>query len=59
MTMPDLTVSHIYFDESIHDRGGFILGAFVVGRDALPGVSSALTAVGLVPGESEYKSSDM
>jgi len=48
---------HIYFDESIHDRGGFVLGAFVCGRDVGSRVSDALTQCGLRPGTDEFKSS--
>lgn len=47
----------IYFDESIHDRGGFILGAYVCGADADAAVTDALSAAGLRPGVDEFKSS--
>lgn len=46
-----------YFDESIHERGGFILGAFVYGPDPADRVHTAIQAVGLEPGRDEYKSS--
>jgi len=49
-------VSHIYFDESIHERGGFILGAFVFGPDADARVSDALASCALKPGIDEFKS---
>jgi len=45
-----------YFDESIHDRGGFIVGAFVYGQDADSAVSAAIRRVGLQPGVDEFKS---
>jgi hypothetical protein len=46
-----------YFDESIHERGGFIIGAFVfAGFDVDDAVSSALARHGLRPGIDEYKS---
>jgi hypothetical protein len=48
---------HVYFDESIHDRAGFALGAYVCGPDADSVVSDALVASGLVPGVDEFKSS--
>lgn len=48
---------HIFFDESIHDRGGFILGAFVVAEaDPGPLVAEAIRGVGLKPRQDEYKS---
>jgi len=46
-----------YFDESIHTRGGFILGAYVFGPDPTTEINSALTAVGLDPDRDEFKSS--
>lgn len=47
-----------YFDESIHERGGFIIGAFVYCEsDLSPAVFEALSAVGLEPGTDEFKSS--
>lgn len=48
---------HIYFDESIHDRGGFVLGSYVCGRDADLAISDALVRCGLRPGVDEFKSS--
>ena len=46
-----------YFDESIRDNGGFILGAFIYSKaDLTPAVFAALTAVGLQPGRDEFKS---
>jgi hypothetical protein len=47
-----------YFDESIHDRAGFILGAFVYkDRDLTPTVFEALAEAGLQPKIDEFKSS--
>lgn len=46
-----------YFDESIHERGGFILGAYVYGHDPGPRVDAALRSVGFEPGRDEFKSS--
>ena len=48
---------HFYFDESIQDRGGFIVGAYVFGADAEASVSDAIARVGLKPGIDEFKSS--
>lgn len=48
---------HIYFDESIQDKGDFIIGAFVYGMDAENPVSKSIKKVGLRPGVDEYKSS--
>lgn len=48
---------HVYFDESIHLRGGFILGAYVIGSDADAAVSRALSNCGLQPTVDEFKSS--
>ena len=46
-----------YFDESIHERAAFILGAFVYSETDLSGaVADALSAVGLRPGADEFKS---
>jgi hypothetical protein len=46
-----------YFDESIHERGGFILGAFVYSDgDLSQPVADALSSVGLQPGIDEFKS---
>jgi hypothetical protein len=50
-------VGFFYFDESIRDNGGFILGAFIYSQaDLTPAVFAALTAVGLQPGRDEFKS---
>jgi hypothetical protein len=46
-----------YFDESIHERGGFILGAYVYGPDPTVAIDTALRSVGMEPGRDEYKSS--
>lgn len=47
-----------YFDESIHARGGFILGAYVAAGEPLdPHVEGVLARHGLRPGLDEYKSS--
>lgn len=51
------TMTHIYFDESIHNRAGFILGAYVCGPDADIPVARAIERVGLMSGVDEYKSS--
>jgi hypothetical protein len=48
---------HVYFDESIHSRGGFILGAYVFGEDAGPAVTEVLRQCGLRPDIDEFKSS--
>lgn len=49
---------YFFFDESIHDRGEFILGAFVY-RETNPQqeISAILKSVGLMPGRDEFKSS--
>lgn len=46
-----------YFDESIHQRGDFILGAYVSGPDPTDGIKLALAATGLDPHKDEFKSS--
>jgi len=47
-----------YFDESIHVRGGFIVGAFVYDdRDLTPAVFESLAKAGLQPKIDEFKSS--
>jgi len=47
-----------YFDESIHEKGGFIIGAFIYHRaDITPSVFGALAEAGLRPGIDEFKSS--
>lgn len=48
---------NFYFDDSVHDRGGFIVGAYVYGPDADAEVASALASVGLRPETDEFKSS--
>jgi hypothetical protein len=46
-----------YFDESIHEKGGFIIGAFVYHEgDITPSVFGALAEAGLRPGIDEFKS---
>jgi hypothetical protein len=50
-------VNHMYFDESIHQRGGFILGAYIFGPSAESRVSEALDKCDLRPNVDEYKSS--
>jgi hypothetical protein len=46
-----------YFDESIHERGHFALGAFVYTEESLDGpVADALSRSGLIPGVDEFKS---
>jgi hypothetical protein len=50
-------MSHFYFDESIHERGGLIAGAYVYGPDADAEVLAAVRRVGLRAGADEFKSS--
>jgi len=51
-------VGFFYFDESIHSRGEFILGAWVYAEENLNDlVHGALKEVGLIPNEDEFKSS--
>ena len=50
-------MAHFYFDESIQDKGAFIVGAFIFGPDAEAVVSEAIAKVGLKPGVDEFKSS--
>jgi hypothetical protein len=46
-----------YFDESVHARGNFTLGAFVYSEESLDApVRDALSDSGLSPGASEFKS---
>jgi hypothetical protein len=46
-----------YFDESIHPRGKFSLGAFVYCESSLDSeISDALRQSGLTPGKAEFKS---
>lgn len=50
-------MGHFYFDETIQERGGFIIGAFVYSpNDVTPEVYSAIEQVGLRPGVDEFKS---
>ena len=50
-------MGHFYFDETIQQRGGFIIGAFVYSpNDVTPEVYSAIEQVGLRPGVDEFKS---
>lgn len=50
-------MGHFYFDETIQERGGFIIGAFVYSpNDVTPLVYSAIEQVGLRPGVDEFKS---
>lgn len=49
-----------YFDESIHNQGNFILGAFVFSvTDLTPIVYDKIHGVGLKPGIDEFKSSHL
>jgi hypothetical protein len=50
-------VRAFYFDESIHDRGEFILGAYVYGPDPDSVIAEALRTSGLQPDIHEFKSS--
>ena len=53
-----IRMGFFYFDESIHERGGFIVGAFVYdGRDLTTVVFEALSEAGLQPEIDEFKSS--
>jgi hypothetical protein len=50
-------MGYFYFDESIHQRGDFILGAWVYSNDDLsPQVLHAIEVTGLIPGVDEFKS---
>lgn len=50
-------MGYFYFDETIQERGGFIIGAFVYSSsDVTPKVYSAIEQVGLRPGVDEFKS---
>ena len=50
-------MGYFYFDETIQERGGFIIGAFVYSpEDKTPAVYSAISHVGLQPGFDEFKS---
>ena len=48
---------NFYIDESIHERGGFILGAYVYGPNPNSKITHALLKCGLRPGTDEFKSS--
>lgn len=51
-------MGYFYVDESIHERGGFILGACVYSKTPLEElVNQSLISLGLKPGSDEYKSS--
>jgi len=51
-------MGNFYFDESIHDNAGFIIGAYVYSDKNISDlIFSALEKVGLVPKEDEFKSS--
>jgi len=53
-------MAHCYFDESIRDNGGFIIGALVASdRDLSLVVANEWTRLGLDPETYEYKSSDL
>ena len=50
-------MGYFYFDESIHPRGRFVLGAFAYSEESLDNpVSEALRQGGLTPGIDEFKS---
>ena len=50
-------MGYFYFDETIQERGGFIIGAFVYSpNDVTPKVYSVIEQVGLRPGIDEFKS---
>jgi hypothetical protein len=51
-------MGYFYFDESIHDRGGFIIGAFVYTKqDQSEIIKNKLIENGFQPGVHEFKSS--
>jgi hypothetical protein len=51
-------MGYFYFDESIHERAGFILGAFVFGaEDPDPDIVAGIRRCGLDPLTDEFKSS--
>ena len=51
-------MSYMYFDESIRDQGGFIVGAMVLSdQDLSQVVRQSWTDMGLDPEKTEYKSS--
>lgn len=50
-------MTHIFFDESHHRRGGFLLGAYTLFEsDPAKRIATAITNAGLQPGTDEYKS---
>ncbi len=52
-------MGHFYFDETIQERGGFIIGAFVYSPDDVTSeVYSAIEQVGMRPEVDEFKSGD-
>lgn len=52
-------MAYLYFDETIRERGGFIIGALVVAnRDLSSAVAEEWKRLGLDPESDEYKSSD-
>ncbi len=51
-------MKYVYFDDSIHDRGGFIIGAFVsLTKDPDTDLSNILINNGFDPNNDEFKSS--
>ena len=51
------TMNFFYFDESIQERAGFMIGTFVHSEtDLTPAVFEAIAAAGLAPGADEFKS---
>ena len=51
-------MTHIFFDDSQHERGDFVLGAYACfDTDPAEHISSAIQAAGFTPGFDEYKSS--
>lgn len=51
-------MGYFYFDESIHQRGGFIVGAFVFSEvDLSLDIASTLNSLGFIPGRDEFKNS--
>lgn len=52
-------MAYLYFDETIRERGGFILGALVVAkRELSPIVAEEWQRLGFDAESNEYKSSD-
>lgn len=50
-------MGYFFFDDSVHPRGGFVLGAWVyVEDDPQERIADLLTAAGLEPGRDEFKS---